>query len=267
MEPFIYLYAFIPEEEVESKPLANMEGFDRQNNIYTVTIDGIKAVVCRLHSEEYSEEVIQEKIENDMEWLQQKAYHHHQTLMKLYEEYTLIPLKFCTIYQNEESLRQKVEEKLDDMREILTQLKEKEEWNLKIYCNEESLKKIVSQDNPTIAAKKEEINQLPPGRQFFERKKIDQLIMDELDLEKDRICEVAHEQLNQYAEDAVIKKNWSKEMTGRKENMAWNSVFLLKKDQVEPCLEELEQAEKELETKGFTLEITGPWPAYHFASF
>lgn len=61
MEPFIYLYAFIPEEEVESKPLANMEGFDRQNNIYTVTIDGIKAVVCRLHSEEYSEEVIQEK--------------------------------------------------------------------------------------------------------------------------------------------------------------------------------------------------------------
>ncbi|WP_347834932.1 hypothetical protein [Gracilibacillus sp. JCM 18860] len=47
MEPFIYLYAFIPEEEVESKPLANMEGFDRQNNIYTVTIDGIKAVVCR----------------------------------------------------------------------------------------------------------------------------------------------------------------------------------------------------------------------------
>ncbi len=60
-------------------------------------------------------------------------------------------------------------------------------------------------------------------------KKIDQLIMDELDLEKDRICEVAHEQLNQYAEDAVIKKNWSKEMTGRKENMAWNSVFFIKK--------------------------------------
>ncbi|MFP3361313.1 GvpL/GvpF family gas vesicle protein, partial [Planococcus sp. SIMBA_143] len=69
------------------------------------------------------------------------------------------------------------------------QLDGNEEWNVKIYCDDKLLKKQVSESNPSIEAKRKEISELPKGRQFFEKKKIDQLIDRELENEKNRLCE------------------------------------------------------------------------------
>ncbi|QGH36775.1 gas vesicle protein GvpL [Gracilibacillus salitolerans] len=265
MEQLIYLYGFIPENESKDKPIPKMKGFDDKGSIYTVPVGSMEAVVCGLDENEFSEKALQEKTENDMEWLQQKALHHHHTIMNLNHTYTLIPLQFCTIYKNEERLHQTVEPKKEKMINVLENLKEKEEWNLKIYCDDEELKEDISQYSSTIEAKKKEISQLSPGRRFFEMKKIDRLMEDELEKEKNQICEEIHEQMNQFAIEATIKKNWNKEMTGRKENMCWNSVYFLDRPMVELLKDKMEQIEKSVEKRGFTLELSGPWPAYHFS--
>ncbi|MFC4403366.1 GvpL/GvpF family gas vesicle protein [Gracilibacillus xinjiangensis] len=264
MGELIYLYGFIPETESKENPLPEIKGFDGRGSIYTVSVGNMEAVVCGLDETEFSEKALQEKTENDLEWLQQKALHHHHTIMALYKMYTLIPLKFCTIYKNEERLYQTVEPKKNQMEEMLAQIKGREEWNLKIYCEDTQLKEDISSHSPIVEAKKKEISQLSPGRRYFERKKIDSFVDEELDKEKNRICEEVHRQMKQFAIDAAVKKNWSKEMTGRKENMCWNSIYFLEKSQVDFFLEEMKQKEKSLDIKGFTLELTGPWPAYHF---
>ncbi|KEZ48142.1 GvpL/GvpF family gas vesicle protein [Metabacillus indicus] len=267
MDDLIYLYGLIPSDEADHQSFPSFKGFDGEKNIYTIPAGDVTAVVCRLDSEQFSEEAIKDKIDNDMEWLQEKAFHHHETVTALYKSFTIIPLKFCTIYKSEESLKQTIEASGPKISETLQSLKGNEEWNVKIYSDDPVLKKKVGETHPAVEEKLQEISVLPKGRQFFEKKKIDKLIEDELENEKNRVCEQLHEQLKQFALHAAIKKNWNKDVTGLKENMAWNSVFLLQSEKVETFLEEMKQADEKLGGTGWRIEATGPWPAYHFSSF
>ncbi|MCF6410788.1 GvpL/GvpF family gas vesicle protein [Pseudalkalibacillus salsuginis] len=267
MDQLIYLYGLIPTPAAAQKSFPSFQGFDGESELYTIPINNVTAVVCRLDPDEYSEETIKEKIDNDMEWLQGKAFHHHETMVKLYKEYPVIPLKFCTIYKNEQSMYDKIQASEEKIEQTFESLEGNEEWNLKIYCDDEKLKHDVSKNNYEIEAKKKEISALTPGRRFFEMKKIDELVEEELEKEKNRVCEKLHEKLKEFSVKAEIKRNWSRDITGLKENMAWNSVFLLPVAKVDSFLDEVKRLEKERGQNGWRFEASGPWPAYHFSSF
>jgi Gas vesicle synthesis protein GvpL/GvpF len=266
MDNLIYLYGLVPTREAQQS-LPSFKGFEGENNLYAIQIHHITAIVCNLDPQTYSEEVIKDKISNDMEWLQEKALHHHETLTALYQNFTIIPLKFCTIYKSVDNLKESILLNKNKIEDSLALLKGNEEWNVKIYCDDSSLKKQVEENTPAIEAKKKEISELPRGRQYFEKKKVDKLIEEGLENEKNRICEVAHEKLKEYSLHAAVKKNWSKDVTGLQENMSWNSVFFLPESRVESFLEKIKNLEANLGGMGWRIEATGPWPAYHFSSF
>lgn len=267
MGDLLYLYGLIPTNETTEQPFPTFKGFDGEREMFTIPLDNITAVVCELNAKEYSEESIKNKINNDMEWLQEKAFHHHETVLKLSKLYTVIPLKFCTMYKNQDSLTKTVQSTEYKMESTFALLAGNEEWNLKIYCDDEALKKQVSQKNSTIEAKRAEISELSKGKQFFENKKLDKLIDFELEEEKNRVSENVHVQLNEFVLQGNVKRNWSKDVTGKNENMTWNSVYLIPKSDVEPFLEQIQQYEKDMKEMGWHLEASGPWPAYHFSSF
>ncbi|MBN8210292.1 GvpL/GvpF family gas vesicle protein [Bacillus sp. NTK071] len=267
MSNLLYLYGLIPSHESTTTPLPSLKGFDGDGVIYPLRIGDVTAFVSELDADSYSEETISDKINNDMEWLQEKAFHHHETVQQLAQLYTIVPLKFCTLYKNPDSLITTVENHKEKLHESFQLLEGNEEWNLKIYCNDEQLKKKVSESNATIEAKRQEISQLPPGRQFFEKKKIDELINQELENEKNLFCEEIHGKLKKISLFGSIKKNWSKDVTGRKEKMAWNSVFLLPSANVEEFIEEIKLDEETYGLNGWDFEVSGPWPPYHFSSF
>ncbi|ASK62114.1 gas vesicle protein GvpL [Virgibacillus phasianinus] len=266
MENLIYLYGLVPAQEATEKSLPQLKGFDGEGNLFTIPINHTTAIVCELNGYDYSEETIADKMNNDMEWLQEKAFHHHETIASLDNKFTFIPLKFCTIYKNESNLRETILASEDKVDESFNRLTDKEEWTLKIYSDDNKLKKQIGNSNAAIEEKRKEISELPRGRQFFERKKIDSLVDKELDKEKDRIGESLHDKLKKYAVDTSIKKNWGKDVTGLRDDMTWNSVYLLPKDQVKDFVTEIEVTEKELGDLGFRIEAAGPWPAYHFSS-
>lgn len=267
MGDLIYLYGLIPTEEMTEQSFPSFKGFDGEREIYTLSFGSTTAIVCQLNAEEYSEESIKEKINNDMEWLQEKAFHHHETVVSFSKLYTVVPLKFCTIYKNEDSLKSSVQTNQDKLKSAFSLLAGNEEWNLKIYCDDSLLKDQVSKSNPAIEAKRAEINDLPKGRQFFEKKKLDKLIESELEEEKTRISEKIHFQLKEFVLQGNVKRNWSKDVTGKDENMTWNSVYLIPKSDVEPFLEKIQQYEKDMKETGWQFAASGPWPAYHFSSF
>lgn len=267
MRDLIYLYGLIPSDELLTKELPPKKAFDGIGDIYTIPIEKTTAVVCKLSSNQYTEENIKVKINNDIEWLQEKAFHHHETVMSLSKMYTVIPLKFCTLYKNEENLLQTVKSNEEKMDKVFSLLKGNEEWNLKIFCDDHVLRNEVIYNNPTIEEKKVEISHLTRGKQFFEKKKLDRLIDEAVEAEKQRVSEWVHSQVEEFVIHGNVKRNWNKDVTGRKENMTWNSVYLISTDKVETFLERIQKYEKELSRKGWQLETTGPWPAYHFASF
>ncbi|MBS2970243.1 GvpL/GvpF family gas vesicle protein [Metabacillus sp. KIGAM252] len=265
MSNLIYLYGLIPTEEATAAALPSFKGFDQEHDGYSVEFGSVTAVICELDPAEYSEEQIKEKV-NEMEWLHEKAFHHHEMLMMLEKGYTLIPTKFCTIYSSLDSLTETITQYKERMLELFVYLEGKEEWNVKIFSDDSQMRETFGENNPTVMAKKEEIAQLPPGRQYFEKRKLDQLVDREMELEKNRICEQIHKDLVPFSEDNTVKKTWSQDVTGRDEQMCWNSVYLLPKDQIAAFKEKIQHAAEAYQESGWKFEPTGPWPPYHFAS-
>ncbi|MBD1380169.1 GvpL/GvpF family gas vesicle protein [Metabacillus arenae] len=265
MTELLYLYGMIQSKEVEDAPLPSFKGFDNEHEGKSIQIGEITAVVSRLDPNSYSEDQIKQKV-NQMEWLHEKAFHHHEILMMLNKNYTLIPTKFCTIYSSLDSLQQTIKSKKSKIIELLQSLKGKQEWNMKIYCDDNQLRDSFRKNNPKIAAKREEISELPPGRQYFEKRKLNQLIDRELEMEKNRICEQIHEELKAFCIDSSIKKTWDKDVLGRKEQMCWNSVYLLTADHLQSFMDKVRKTSHSIIDAGWKMEPTGPWPAYHFAS-
>ncbi|WP_227937106.1 GvpL/GvpF family gas vesicle protein [Alkalihalobacillus deserti] len=266
MGDLIYLYGLVPTNETINQSLPSFKGFEGEGGIYTIPIEQNTAIVCNLDSDQYSEEKIKDKVNHDMEWLKEKAFHHHETVMKLAKMFTVIPLKFCTLYKNQDSLAKAVQTNEQKMERTFALLAGNEEWNLKIYCDDQLLKEQISQSDPTIEAKRADIASLPKGRQFFEKKKIEKLIESKLEEEKNRVSEDIHLHLKEYVLQGNVKSNWSKDVTGRKENMTWNSVYLISEPKVESFLNEIQHYQKEMKEMGWQFEVTGPWPAYHFSN-
>ncbi|WP_338471531.1 GvpL/GvpF family gas vesicle protein [Niallia sp. XMNu-256] len=267
MGNLIYLYGLIPTKEAEERSLPNLKGFDATRDIHKIHLGKVTAIVCTVDEDEYSEDTLKERINNDMEWLQEKAFHHHETVLTLSRMFTIVPLKFCTLYKSPDRLSEVVHSNEDKLISAFALIKGNEEWNLKIYCDDKLLKKQVSQSNPTIEAKRLEISQLSKGKQFFEKKKLDKLIDSEIEKEKNKISERIHSHLKGLALKGDVKKTWSNEATGKKEDMTWNSVYLISETKVEPFLEEVQRYERDMQEKGWKFEVSGPWPAYHFTSF
>ena len=263
MEKLIYLYGIIP-AAANNQTLPLLKGLDGESDIFSLSFDEIDAVVCELDPEEYGEKKLEKKT-NDAKWLHQNAFHHHEVLMKLYGNYPIIPMKFCTIYTGFESLKNTIDQHKQHMMKTLENIADKEEWILKIYCEADKVKESVAGSNETVESKKEEIAAMSPGRQYLEKRRLDQLIDQEAEKEKQAFSEKIHEDLAALSIDTEVKKNWNKDVTGRTDEMCWNSVYMLEKSAVDHFLSAIKEKQKEWEDAGWHMEVTGPWPSYHFA--
>jgi hypothetical protein len=264
----IYLYAFIPTQEYEENKLTDIKGIDPDYSIEFYVFGEITAVACLVKHEDFAEEVLQKKVE-DMKWLQEKAYHHHERMNTLHNTYTVIPLKFGTIYEDKNRLEDTLAEHKENIRTVFQNLSSKEEWNIKIFTDKEAFIKEVKENSPEVAKKIQEIEGLSKGKQFFEKKKLKDFIEKQADKEIDKYCESIHEQLETFSADTEVKKNWERKLTGRDDDMCWNGAYLFPKDKVEQILQFISEEKDKAEKDGssFKFEITGPWPAYHFSSF
>ena len=263
MGKLIYLYGIIP-AAANIQPLPHLKGLDEESGIFSLSFNEIDAIVCELDREAYSEKELEKKT-NDTKWLHQKAFHHHEVLMKLYENYPIIPMKFCTIYASFESLTNTIDQHKHQMLETLENITDKEEWILKIYCEADKIIESVAGHNETVESKKEEILAMSPGRQYLEKRKLDQLIDQEAEKEKQAFSEKIHEDLAAHSIDTEVKKNWNKDVTGRTDEMCWNSVYMLDKSAVDHFLSAIKKMQNKWEDVGWHMEVTGPWPSYHFA--
>lgn len=261
--PFIYVYGLIPSKELQQKEAPSFIGINDTQS-YLKQYDEITAIVCPVSANEFSAQQVEIRLK-DPNWLQEKAFHHHECIELIYRDFTVIPMSFCTIFQNEENLENMIANQYDVIIEKFYQLSAKEEWNLKVYCDAGSMKSYVAEYNSSVLAFVEELKHMPRGKQFIMKKKLERLLAAEVEKEQIERWEAIHQQLQNITSDCKVRKNWGKEITHRNDDMLFNCDYLIHKEQVEEflhCIREKEQSYAEL---GWSFVLTGPWPPYHFA--
>ncbi|MEH7177678.1 GvpL/GvpF family gas vesicle protein [Neobacillus vireti] len=259
----LYLYGIIPVEELQEKDVPSLIGID-QKETSIITFKELAAVITPVNSLTYSQQEIDIQLK-DAEWLKQKAFHHHECISVLHDQYTILPMSFCTIFQNENTLKHLLNEKYEEILGKLSTFKNKQEWNLKIYCDSEKSFTYVVNHNPAVTQLRESLAAMPKGKQFIMKKKLNQLITSELEKEHIQWWHEMIKVLEPYFSESKLRKNWGKEMSERNDEMIINCDFLIEKSKVELFLKEIQEIERRYQITGCTFQVTGPWPPYHFS--
>jgi hypothetical protein len=257
------MYGVIIAEELNQSEIPSVMGIGQQG-ITFIKIKDIAALITPVDTESFSQPQIDLQLK-DSEWLKEKAFHHHHLISSFNENLTVLPMPFCTIFQNEENLVSLLNEQHDVLLEKLLAMQGKKEWNLKLYCHKEKALSYVLNHNPAVTELKEKLPLMPKGKQFLMKKRLEQLVSSEFELEQSRWWKEIIEQLDSVVFEANLRQNWGKDLTERKDDMVANCDFLVDQSKTEPFLKKIDEIEKRLKTLGCTFHITGPWPPYHFA--
>ncbi|NYE06808.1 hypothetical protein F4694_003588 [Bacillus niacini] len=260
---FIYLYGVILSEELQKAEVPVLIGID-QKKASVLKFKELAAIITPVNPHQFSQQQIDLQLK-DPEWLKEKAFHHHECISAFHTQFTILPMSFCTIFQKEENLNTLLHEQYDAILQQLTRFKDKQEWNLKIYCNSEQAFSYVVQHNPSVLELRENIASMPKGKQFIMKKKLDQLITNELEKEQSQWWQRIEHHLQPFFSLSRLRKNWGREITERKDDMIVNCDFLIDKKETEQFLTKVQELEHTFSALGCTFQVSGPWPPYHFS--
>lgn len=246
----IYIYGLLPTIQMNGTPFYSVKGID---NLKTCTeiVGEVTAVFCQIREEEFAESVLKEKMDNP-KWVHKQAIHHHETVVTYSKNYLFLPSTFCTIYSSIEKLREDLMQKQFSIISLFEQLKE--------------FFKQLEQHSRVIQSMKDDLKRLPPGKQFFMKKKQGQLLEKEAQSELLLLSNNLEQILLTSTIGNKTRENWSRNATGRNADMIYNSTSLVSKENREKFEVLIKEFIQMYEEKGIFVEVTGPWPFYHFAN-
>ena len=266
------LYLYCIREKTKITPIISERGIDGKGEVFTLAYRELEAVVSKISLEEFTSEEIQNKAQEDMNWIKEKAVIHEKIIeeaMKVDDKVlSLIPMRFGIIFNDWESLEKTLSQDYQSIKEVLERIKDKQEWSIKVYLKDrKKIEQTIKDKNEAIKEKAKEIASLPEGMAFFMEQELKDVISEEMDKELDNIAADLFKSLSRQATASVKNNILDKELTGRREPMILNLAYLITVGKIENFKKEAESLNREILEKGFYLEYSGPWPAYNFTSY
>lgn len=266
------LYLYCIREKTAEHSTFSIKGIDGKGEVFTLTHRELEAIVSKVSLEEFGSGEIQEKSQEDLGWIKEKALAHEKVIEEAMRNkdnvLSVIPMRFGTIFKEKTSLEKTLNEDYAKIKEVLDKIRGKQEWSLKVYLKDkQKFERAVKEKKEVIKEKEKEIASLPEGMAFFMEEELKEVISDELDKELDNIAEGLFENIKKHAIASVKSKILEKELIGRQEPMVLNAAYLISEEKIEDFKKETQRLNQEIQANGFYLEYSGPWPAYNFTSY
>jgi hypothetical protein len=233
----IYTYAIINSHEKINAPIGGLEGA----LVYNLPYRDIGAVVGKLINQI-------NQINRDC------ILKHEEVVERLMENFTVLPVRFLTVFNWEEEAVAMLKEYYQDFKENLDRLRNKVEFGIRIIWPGETIKNRIIEASKKCHA---EVG-MPdgsPGKSFakekFEKYKIDKEFAEEAD----RCIALLDDFFNRFAVEKKLEKLKS-------DNLLLNAYYLVEKEKQEDFKEAFERAKN---TPGdLKYLFSGPWPPYNF---
>ncbi|MEH7118219.1 GvpL/GvpF family gas vesicle protein [Neobacillus vireti] len=260
---YLYLYGVILAEELQDSEVPSILGIDGKLITIKKYIE-LAAIFTPVSADNFSQQQIDLQLK-DPEWLKEKAFHHHEMISEIHKHFTVLPMSFCTVFQNIDNLEVILDEQYSDLFDKLVNLKGQQEWNVKVYSNKEKTLSYIQDYHPTVVELKEKIPSMPKGKQFIMKKKLEQLIASQVEIEQAKWWKEISCELTSYVKAVNYRKIWGRDVTDRTDDMMVNCDFLVEKKAAPYFFDKIQVLERKYEELGCTFQLTGPWPPYHFS--
>jgi hypothetical protein len=213
---------------------------------------GLAALVTRVPLDEFGEEVLTERLE-DMERLESLARAHDGVLSASLDSGAVVPFRMCTIYESVDSLRRMLEREHAELTGALARLDGKAEWGVKAFLA-----------SGAGAGRAEAVAAPASGADYLARKQQSRAAAEASREAVEAMVAGVHARLAERASAATLSRPHDRGLSGRDAEMILNGAYLVPRDDAEDFTALAGELADRFEDDGVTLELTGPWPAYHF---
>src|SRR3990172_7933210 len=192
----IYLYCLArPECLSVVKGLAeqDLRGVDERYPVAAIQEDGVGAGIGEVDTGEFCDQNLQA-----LPWVGPRACRHEAVVERIMGASPVLPVKFGTIFRSRTSLKEFLGLHREDIVRALDELRDKAEWSVKGYLDEEEARQIVTAADPAIQSR---LAALPPspGARYLEQKQLDAVIEAALRAWVARVTHDLHEVLALHA--------------------------------------------------------------------
>ena len=177
----------------------------------------------------------------NLEWLASASVRHQRAVSQISETVTVLPARFGTVFNSEESLLQHMRAGKDELSATLTRIEGTEEWGVKLFLNPSP------PASPIEAAS---------GRDYLRAKAMVQ-VKKRTELDPD-VVEFARELQAIAADSAPAGK-----VSSGQSNLEWQASFLVRKKD-RPKWDSMLKRYAARWADRREIQCTGPWPPYSF---
>jgi hypothetical protein len=242
-----------------------IRGIDPRCSVRAVGCGEMVALVSDVSLAEFDLDTLGERLQS-RPWLEMLAIGHQRVMTALFDSYTLLPLKICTLYTDEERIYDLLAANRTLFAATLDRLEGTSEWGVKFYCDHTVLAAWSEQGAPQLQQLAAMTAAASPGARYMLEKRLkraaeqlaDEMARSETQAVATRLTEVTRAaQQNQPQPTAVH---------GHGDEMMLNGTYLLGDEELPAFMAVLDDLREHYEARGFSLELTGPWPAYSFSA-
>jgi len=263
------LYLYCLREKTKDSPPILAKGVDGDGEVFVLPYRQLEAVVSKVCLEEFGSDEIPKKAQEDLSWIREKALAHEKVIEQAMRQnskvLSVIPMRFGTIFKDGASLEKVLDKDYSKVEKNLERIRGKQEWSVKVYLmDREKFEQAVKEKSESIKEKEEEMASLPEGMAFFMEEELKEIIAKEVDKELGDVVTGFFDRLAKHTASSIKNRLLQKELTGRREPMVLNSAYLIQEKEIDDFKAEIEDLKREIQTQGFCLEYSGPWPPYNF---
>ncbi len=238
-----YIYCII--ESKQPKVFGPLGIGARGDELYTILFNDIAAVVS-------NSPIINYPVSRE------NSIAHEKAIEEVMQEYTVLPVRFATIAQDEEKVKKILEREHDRFVDLLKNIEGKKELGLKAIFIEDVIYKEILRQHKDLRALKERIASLPPEKTYYQRMEIGKLVEQALGEEKEICKSDILDTLSPLAVEVKINNTYG-------ELMIINAAFLIER----PKESEFDQKVGELGEKynnKIKFKYTGTLPPFNFVN-
>lgn len=234
------------------------------SGVTRVESGGLAALVSRVPLDEFGAEPLRRNL-NDLAWLERVARSHEDVLESALATSTIVPLRLCTIYEDESGVRRMLRDERDALVRALEVLDGRQEWGVKLLVDRDKLAEAARSRSAGTAALEDDLGARGEGGgAYMRRRRLERHVREIADALAQELAEDVHARLEGWATAAVTRPAQNRDLSGHEGDMLLNGAYLVGADRVEGLRElvaELEELHREV---GARLELSGPWPPYNF---
>ena len=212
-------------------------------------------VVCPVPRREYDEESLHLYME-DMAWVESHARRHEETLLIVMEGRSVIPLPFCTIFTDQENIKRQLAQNAEEILDNLQRLGNHKEMHVKLLVNRKRFLEKLHEELPYSGGES--------GGGYFQKRLWEKKIAEEMERVMDDYGESLYQVLNNMAAEVILLDK-AGVVAPEGQQVVFAVQCLISKECHEEWDKKLEEFDEAGDPLGFILEISGPWPPYHFS--